>query len=131
MSLSVLIVDDSVLMRAALKRTIEMIDVGVEQIHQAANGREALDFLAENTVDMIFTDLNMPVMGGIEFVHNLKKSPELSNIPVIVVTTESSTVRIEDLNTEGIRDYLHKPFTPEQFRDVITENLVSSYADHD
>jgi len=123
MSHSVLVVDDSVLMRAALKRTIEMVDVGLDDIYEAANGQEALDFLAENTVDMILTDLNMPVMGGIELVGNLKASDDLSGIPVIVITTESSTVRIEDLQAEGIDDYLHKPFTPEEFRAVITRNL--------
>ncbi len=123
MSKSVLIVDDSVLMRAALKRTIEMVDVGLDQTFEAANGQEALDFLSSNSVDIIFTDLNMPVMGGIELVHRLKESEDYSAIPVIVITTESSTVRIEDLQAEGIDDYLHKPFTPEEFRSVITRNL--------
>jgi two-component system chemotaxis response regulator CheY len=123
MSHSVLIVDDSVLMRAALKRTIGMIDVGLDELHEAENGQEALDFLSSNTVDLILTDLNMPVMGGIELVHRLKESKDLSSIPVIVITTESSTVRIEDLQEEGIDDYLHKPFTPEEFRTVITRNL--------
>lgn len=110
-------------MRAALKRTIEMVDLGLDPISEAANGQEALDFLSSNTVDLILTDLNMPVMGGIELVRRLKESKDYSTIPVIVITTESSTVRIEDLQADGIDDYLHKPFTPEEFRTVITKNL--------
>ena len=123
MSHSVLIVDDSALMRAALKRAIDMGDVGLEQTFEASNGQEALDFLSSNTVDLILTDLNMPVMDGIELVHRLKASEEYRSIPVIVITTESSTVQIEDLKAKGIDDYLRKPFTPEEFRTVISRNL--------
>ena len=124
MSFRILVVDDSILMRTALKRTIEMADVGVDEILEAGNGQEALDLLAENKADMIFTDLNMPVMSGFDFVQKIKQSQELSGIPVVVITTESSTVRIEDLQDSGVADYLHKPFTPEQFRDVITKNIT-------
>ena len=123
MSHNVLIVDDSVLMRAALKRTIGMIDVGLDQIFEAANGQEALDSLSSNPVDLILTDLNMPVMDGIELIRRLKGSNEYSGIPVIVITTESSTVQIEELRAEGVGDHLRKPFTSEEFRAVITRNL--------
>ncbi len=123
MSHSVLIVDDSILMRAALKRTIDMVDVDLEQTFEAANGQEALDFLSSNSVDLILTDLNMPVMGGIELVHRLKESEEYRSIPVIVITTEPSMVHIEGLKAEDVDDYLRKPFTPEEFRTVISRNL--------
>lgn len=100
-----------------------MVDVDLEQTFEVSNGQEALDFLSSNTVDLILTDLNMPVMDGIELVHRLKASEEYRSIPVIVITTESSTVQIEDLKAEGIDDYLRKPFTPEEFRTVISRNL--------
>lgn len=123
MSHSILIVDDSILMRTALRRTIENSDLGTVQIFEAENGQEALDFLSSNTVDLILTDLNMPVMDGIEFTHRIKASDEHCDIPIIVITTESSTVQLDNLKAEGIDDFLHKPFTPEQFQTVITRNL--------
>ena len=123
MSHHILIVDDSILMRTALKRTIDMTGIETESISEVSNGAEALEILEYKPIDLILTDLNMPEMDGVELIHRLKKKSDYANIPVIVITTESSTVRIEDLRAEGIRDYLHKPFTPEEFRDTITRNL--------
>lgn len=123
MSHHILIVDDSILMRTALKRTIGMVGIEIASITEAGNGNEALEVLKNNPVDLILTDLNMPEMNGVELVHFLKESSEYANIPVIVITTESSTVRIEELQEAGILDYLHKPFTPEEFRETITRSL--------
>lgn len=123
MSHHILIVDDSILMRAALKRTIEMVGIDTASISEAGNGHEALEILKNNSVDLILTDLNMPEMNGFDLVKAIKGSSEYQDIPVIVITTESSVIRIEDLQAEGIKDYLHKPFTPEQFRDTITTSL--------
>lgn len=123
MSHHILIVDDSILMRTALKRTIDMAGIETASITEAGNGKEAIEVLENNPVDLILTDLNMPEMNGVELVHFLKESSEYSSIPVIVITTESSTVRIKDLQETGIRDYLHKPFTPEEFRETITRSL--------
>lgn len=119
----ILIVDDSILMRTALKRTIDMVGIETESITEAANGAEALEVLANKPIDLILTDLNMPEMNGIELIHRLKETTEYANIPVIVITTESNAVRIEDLLSEGVENYLHKPFTPEEFRDTITRSL--------
>jgi two-component system chemotaxis response regulator CheY len=119
----ILIVDDSVLMRTALKRTIDMVGIETESISEAGNGLEALAVLESKPIDLILTDLNMPEMNGVELVHCLKEKPEYANIPVIVITTESNVLRIEDLQAEGIQDYLHKPFTPEEFRETITRSL--------
>jgi two-component system chemotaxis response regulator CheY len=119
----ILIVDDSVLMRTALKRTIDMVGIETESISEAGNGLEALAVLESKPIDLILTDLNMPEMNGVELVHCLKEKPEYANIPVIVITTESNVLRIEDLQAEGIQDYLHKPFTPEEFRETIMRSL--------
>ena len=123
MSHHILIVDDSILMRTALKRTIDMVGIETASISEASNGIEALEVLDSNPVDLILTDLNMPEMNGVELIHCLKEKSEYANIPIIVITTESSTIRIEDLLAEGIQDYLHKPFTPEEFREIITRSL--------
>ena len=123
MSHHILIVDDSILMRTALKRTIDMVGIETASILEAGNGIEALEVLENKPVDLILTDLNMPEMNGVELVHCLKEKSEYASIPVIVITTESNAIRIEDLQSEGIKDYLHKPFTPEEFREIITRSL--------
>ena len=126
MSYNILIVDDSSLTRTAIKRIIDMVDIDAKEIFEACNGQEALDFLAENTVDMVLADLNMPEMSGMELIEKMQKSEDLASIPVIVVSTESSTTRVNDLIEDGIKGFLHKPFTPEDFRTILVENLAIS-----
>ena len=126
MSYNILIVDDSSLTRVAIKRIIDMVDIDAKDILEACNGQEALGILAENDIDMVLADLNMPEMSGMELIQKMKESKDLANIPVIVVSTESSTTRVNDLIEDGIKGFLHKPFTPEDFRTILAENLAES-----
>lgn len=126
MSYNILIVDDSSLTRVAIKRIIGMVDIDAKDILEACNGVEALDILSENDVDLVLADLNMPEMGGVELIQKMKESDDLANIPVVVVSTESSTTRVKELVEDGIKDFLHKPFTPEEFRTILAKNLTVS-----
>ncbi len=123
MAYTILIVDDSVLTRTAIKRIIRMIGIEAGQILEAADGREALSVLDNQSVDLVLADLNMPQMNGVELIHEIKKQKHHADIPVVMVTTESSMTRIKELLAEGVKDYLHKPFTPEEFRTVIDRAL--------
>jgi two-component system chemotaxis response regulator CheY len=123
MAYNILIVDDSVLTRTAIKRIIRMIGIEVGQLLEAADGREALKVLDTQSVDLVLADLNMPQMNGVELIHEIKKQRNHADIPVVMVTTESSMARIKELLAEGVKDYLHKPFTPEEFRTVIDRAL--------
>ncbi len=119
MALNVLIVDDSVLTRKKIRRIIEMVDLEVGRFMEAGNGAEALKILDESGVDLVLADLNMPEMGGAEMVHRMRSNEATKSVPVVVVSTESKTTRVKELLAEGVKDYLHKPFTPEEFRDTI------------
>jgi two-component system chemotaxis response regulator CheY len=119
MALNVLIVDDSSLTRKRIRRIIEMVDLEVGRFLEAGNGVEALRILGESRVDLVLADLNMPEMGGAEMVRRMKTSEATKSIPVVVVSTESRTTRIKDLLVEGVKGYLHKPFTPEEFKRIM------------
>ena len=119
MALNVLIVDDSSLTRKKIKRIIEMTDLEVGQLLDAGNGAEALKALDKSKVDLVLADLNMPEMGGAEMIRQMKTIEATRSIPVVVVSTESRTTRITELLAEGVKDYLHKPFTPEEFKETI------------
>ena len=119
MALNVLIVDDSSLTRKRIKRIIQMAELDVGRFLEAENGLEAIRILGKENVDLVLADLNMPEMGGAEMVSQMKASEATCSIPVVVVSTESRTTRIKDLLAEGVKDYLHKPFTPEEFREVM------------
>lgn len=119
----ILIVDDSALTRKAIGRIIEMIDLEFDEVVEACNGREALEMLQRGNIDLVLADLNMPEMGGIEMIYHMASNEVTKNIPVVVISTESSTTRIEGLLANGAKNYLHKPFTPEQVKEVIEETL--------
>jgi two-component system chemotaxis response regulator CheY len=118
-----MIVDDSLTIREVLTRSIEMTKLPLEEIVQADNGITALKKLEDNWIDIIFTDINMPQMNGIELINALKENAEYKDIPVVIVSTEGSKKRIEELYKKGIKGYLRKPFTPEIIRDVIIKTL--------
>lgn len=123
MALNILVVDDSSLTRKAIKRIIEMLGLDLGQIFEAESGKEALKILHETNVDLVLADLNMPKMGGIEMIANMRDNEATNDIPVVVVSTESSTTRIEGLLANGARAYLHKPFTPEEVKEVIIQTV--------
>ncbi len=118
MPLNILIVDDSAVMRGMILKSLNMSGIALGEVHQAANGQEGLDCMNENWVDLIFADLNMPVMGGEEMIDRMKETQDKDDIPIIVISTEGSETRIEKLEKKGIA-FIHKPFTPEIIRDTI------------
>ena len=120
MSLNVLIVDDSSVLRAMIIKTLRMAGLPIGQVHQAANGREGLDALEDNWVDLVFADLNMPVMNGEEMIKRIRENPDWRDMPIIIVSTEGSTTRIDRLLQKGTK-FIHKPFSPEAVREVVKE----------
>jgi len=123
MALNILIVDDSALTRKAIRRVIDMVGVDTERVLEAENGKEALETLETESVDLVLADLNMPVMDGMEMIYHMRGNESTKHIPVVIVSTESSTTRIERLMADGAKDYLHKPFKPEQVKEIITRNV--------
>ena len=123
MEYNILIVDDSMVTRAVLKKTIKMAEIPIKNIYQAANGQLALDVIAANAIDIVLADLNMPVMNGIEMTAKILENPETKDISIVVISTEASTSRINELRAEGIKGYIHKPFTPEKVRDELNAVL--------
>ena len=118
-AINVLIVDDSQTVREVIVKTLDMAGVETKSIYQAANGSEALEVMAQHWIDLVFSDINMPVMNGVELVAKMKASDVLESIPVIIVTTEGSETRIQDLKEKGVTAYIRKPFTPEEIRSVV------------
>jgi two-component system chemotaxis response regulator CheY len=120
MSLNVLVVDDSAVMRSVIVRGLDMTGIPFGEVHEASNGREGLACLEEHWIDLALVDINMPVMNGEEMIAAMKKDPAFSDIPIIVISTEGSKTRIERLERKGAR-FIHKPFTPEVVKEIVTE----------
>ncbi|MBA3015656.1 MAG: response regulator [Proteobacteria bacterium] len=127
MAFNILVVDDSETMRAVIKKTVAMSGVQIGDIREAANGKEALQVLQDVWIDVVLSDINMPVMGGVEFLREVKRDEVLRNIPVIFVSTEASQARIDEVTTLGAAGYVKKPFMPEKIRDILLDVLTKAY----
>ncbi len=122
MPLHILIVDDSAMMRAVIKRALQQTDLDIGVVLEAAHGRAALDILDRQPVDAVLTDINMPVMNGIELLRAIDaRNPE--HLLRIVVSTDGSTLRREEAIDLGVSAYIEKPFQPEVVRGIFDEFL--------
>ena len=121
MSYNILIVDDSKTIRSVIKKTLDIANVPVGDLYEAENGKEALDVMNSNWIDLIFADINMPVMTGIEMIKKMSEDNTLDKTPVIIVSTEGSKTRIDELLELGVKAYLRKPINPEELRDIVKE----------
>lgn len=118
MALNILVVDDSGVMRKMVIKTLRMCGVPVGEIYEAGNGAEGLKQLESNWVDLVLVDINMPVMDGEEMIDRMRQNPVTKDLPVVVVSTESSQSRIELLEKKS-SGFVHKPFNPELIKQII------------
>ena len=127
MAFSVLIVDDSPAMRSFVRRVMEVSGLETSLCLEASDGAEALEVLERNCVDLVLTDINMPRMSGVQLLRRLHESDLLRTLPVIVVSTDSTEVRMRQMLELGARGYVKKPFTPETLRQEIETVLGVSH----
>lgn len=123
MPYNILIVDDSSSMRKVLKKAITMCQIGEVNFIEAENGLIALEILKDEWVDLIFTDINMPVMNGFELVNKLREDDMVGNTPIIVVTSEIKTEGADDIQKNNIKHIIYKPFRPEAIRELLINLL--------
>ena len=116
----VLIVDDSVSMRQMVGFTLR--EGGFEVI-EAEHGQDALDKLKSATVDLVITDLNMPVMDGITLIQNLRKQPAMKTKPILMLTTEGLAAKKEAGKAAGATGWIVKPFDPEKLLQTVAKVL--------
>ena len=111
--------DDSRSM-CAMHRAI-LTDLGFEPFI-AVNGEEAYDFIEEGEeFEIIVTDMNMPVMDGMELVAKVRSTPGMEDVPIIMVTTESEASQQDLASKAGVTAFITKPFKPDDLKAKITE----------
>lgn len=118
MSISILVVDDSAVMRKLIIRSLEMAGIPVDQVRTAVHGQDALDKMEEASFDLALVDINMPVMNGIELVERLRGDSATANLAIVVVSSEGSPMRLAHLRTLSV-GFVRKPFSPEELVDAV------------
>ena len=123
MALNIMIVDDSPVMRAFVRKVVGLTGLEVGEYCEAGDGEEALRFLRERWVDLVLTDIHMPRMNGEELVRQMESDELLRTIPVIVVSTDSTQNRVQQMLALGASGYMSKPFLPGALRDEVEKVL--------
>jgi two-component system chemotaxis response regulator CheY len=118
-ALDVLIIDDSSVMRKIVGRALKQSGVELGSVFEAGDGVEGLAAVKKNPLDLIFCDINMPTMDGMEFLRQLRNEEKGKSISVVMVTTEGSESHVVDAISLGAKGYIRKPFTADQVKDSI------------
>jgi two-component system chemotaxis response regulator CheY len=117
-----LVVDDSSTMRRIIINTLNRL--GHRDVVEASNGREGIERIVDQAVDIVITDWNMPEMNGIEFVRSLRATEGTKALPVLMVTTNAAKDDIVEALRAGVTNYVVKPFTPDTIREKIDAVLA-------
>lgn len=118
----ILVADDSVSMRQMVVVTLQ--DAGYNAF-EAADGEEALKLAKEHNIQVVISDVNMPIMDGIMLIKELRQLPEYKYTPILMLTTESSEEKKAEGKSAGATGWLTKPFNPEKLLDTL--NKVIDY----
>ena len=116
-----LILDDSSVMRKIIARALRQADLGQLEVFEAGSGIEAMEILGGQPIHLILSDINIPGMDGIEFLRQIQaRYPE---IPVVIISTESSASSVKQSIQAGVRAYIRKPFTADQVKERVVPLL--------
>ena len=116
MSKTILTIDDSASIRQMVAMTLKSAG---HTVLEAGNGAEGYEQAIGHTVHAVITDLNMPVMNGIEFIRKYRQHPTSKGVPIILLTTESDETLKAEAKAAGATGWIVKPFKQDQLLAVI------------
>jgi two-component system chemotaxis response regulator CheY len=119
MNMKIVIADDSRTARFLIRQYLEMAGFFQADFIEVENGREALDHLKENAVDLVITDYKMPEMDGLDLLRRVKASPKLHDLPVLVITSFANQAKIDELLENGAFAVLQKPLSLSKLHETV------------
>lgn len=123
--LTVLVVDDSLVMRKMVAHALLLTGLPVGEVREARDGHEALLSIAGSPPDLVLCDVHMPTMDGTELLERLDVGGWTKSVPVVMISSERARVARERLEAFGARAYIEKPFYPEALGSVLRAVLGS------
>ncbi len=119
--IKILVADDSSTMRRILKQTLSRI--GFNDVTEAADGADAFAKCQAAQFDCILTDWNMPEMDGLELAIKVRAMPNYANVPIMMITTEGGKQDVIEALTQGVNQYIVKPFNQDVLQAKMAELL--------
>lgn len=122
MGIRALVVDDSLALRRSVMYALQRL--GDVVCIEAGDGAEAIKKLSAGTFDLVLTDINMPLLDGLKLISHIRADPAISQLPIIVITTESAEADRERALKLGADAYLVKPVKAQDVLDAV-QNLLA------
>ncbi|MBX7192503.1 MAG: response regulator [Sandaracinaceae bacterium] len=122
MAINVLVVDDSAMARKMIVRVLHMAGLPLGTVGEAGDGVDGLAQLEAAEHDLAILDINMPRMNGLDLLARIRGVARLRSLPVLMVSTEGSDVRVERVKELGA-GFLRKPFAPEDLVEAVVEAI--------
>ncbi len=119
MNMKIVIADDSRTARFLIRQYLEMAGFYQADFTEVESGREALDHIKENAVDLVITDYKMPEMDGLDLLRRVKASPKLHDLPVLVITSFANQAKIDELLENGAFAVLQKPLSLSKLHETV------------
>lgn len=120
MSKTIVIAEDFNSSRKIIKNSLEQLGL---KVLDAADGREAMKFFDGRKIDLVVTDFNMPNMNGAELIEVIRSKKDYLFIPILVLTTETSQQKKDQVVKQNITGWIRKPFEIEDFKKIIKRAL--------
>lgn len=121
-NIKTLVVDDSLTARKHITRVLT--NIGIENISEAKNGKEAIGKLQDEYFDLLVTDYNMPELDGQELVHYVRQNSTQSSIPIMMVTSETQESRLTAVRQSGVSAICDKPFETAAVQTLLKQMLM-------
>lgn len=115
--MKIMIIDDSSTMRKILMKSLRQSNITVNEVLEASDGQEGFDQL-DDSIDMVFCDINMPNVDGKQFLE-MKKDSNYNDIPIIIISTEASQDIISEMKELGACNNIKKPFKVEKIEEIV------------
>ena len=115
--MKVLITDDEIQIRKGLRLKVDWEEEGFQLVEEASNGKEALEILRTNDIDVVITDMRMPIMDGVELAKRCHQ--EFPHVKVIVLSGYSDFEYVRNSLQQGVKDYLLKPVAPDELVEAL------------
>jgi len=119
----IIIADDSSLARMFTLRCLSAAGYSGFEVTEAKDGQEVFALLSESFFDLVFSDLNMPEMDGIELIRRINSTPSIAKVPIIMITSAGSEDQRDLLYNFGVRAILSKPITPTEIAEAVGDLL--------
>lgn len=117
--MKIVIADDSATARMVVKRCLEIAGFYDAEFVEAGNGREALQKIRESEPDMVFTDLTMPEMDGMEMLWSIRQEDDYKALPVVFITSANNPAKEVELKELGAFAVLAKPLNPAELAEAL------------